>query len=224
MYKDIEEAVATCPYCLTQRPNQRKKPLMPTPLPDRPWQCVGVDICELEGRYFLIMVDYSSCYIDIAQLSTMTSSQVIGKLKNIFTRWGIPEELVTDNGTQFSSDEIRVFATNYGFTHMSSSSHFPQSNEEVERAVETAKRILRQDDPFIALMAYRSTPTMPTVVSPCQLLMGRQINRRLPHSRETYSHSGLISPKSALRMRRQKLLTAATTTATTGLNSCPNLR
>ena len=36
MYKDIEETVATYPYCLTQRPNQRKEPLMPTPLPDRP--------------------------------------------------------------------------------------------------------------------------------------------------------------------------------------------
>ena len=142
MYKDIEETVATCSYCLTQRPNQRKEPLMPTPLPDRPWQHVGADICELEGRRFLIVVDYYSRYIDIAHLSSMTSSQVIGKLKNIFARWGIPEEVVTDNGTQFSSDEFRVFATNYEFTHMSSSPHFPQSNGEAERAVQTAKRIL----------------------------------------------------------------------------------
>ena len=90
MYRDIEETVATSPYCATQRPNQRKEPLMPTPLPDRPGQRVGADICELEGRRFLIVVVYYSRYIDIAHLSSMTSSQVIGKLKNIFARWGIP--------------------------------------------------------------------------------------------------------------------------------------
>ena len=145
MYKDIEETVATCPHCLTQRPNQRKEPLMPTPLPDRPWQSVGADICALEGRHFLIVVDYYSRYIDIAHLSSMTSSQVIGKLKNIFARWGIPEEVVSDNGTQFSSDEYCVFATNYGFTHMSSRPHFTQSNGEPERAVQNAKRIMQQN-------------------------------------------------------------------------------
>ena len=62
----------------------------------------------------------------------------------------------------------------YGFTHTTNSPHFPQSNGEAEQAVQTAK-ILRQDDMFLALMAYRSTSE-----SPSKLLMGRQINTRLP--------------------------------------------
>ena len=82
MHKDIEETGVICSYCLTQRPNQRKEPMMPTPLPDRSWQRAGADVCELEGRCFLIVVDYYPRYFDFTHLSSMTSSQVIGKLKN----------------------------------------------------------------------------------------------------------------------------------------------
>ena len=126
------------------------------------------------------MVDYFSRYIEVAHLTNMTSAQTIGKLKNMFAHWGIPDEVVSDNGTQFTSREFKDFADLYGFEHTTSSPHFPQSNGEVERAVQTAKKIPKQPDPFLALMVYRATPVGPTKMSPCQLIMGRQIQTRLP--------------------------------------------
>ena len=78
----------------------------------------------------------------------------------------------------------------YGFKHTTSSPYFPQSNGEVERAVQTAKKILKQDDPFLALMPYHATAVHPTQISPCQLIMGRQIRTRIPTLEKNLLPSG----------------------------------
>ena len=99
-----------------------------------------------------------SRYIDITYLPSLTSATVIGKLKNFFSHHGIPEMVISDNGTQFSSAEFRTFADRWNLSHVTSSPHYLQSNGAAERAVKTVKEILRQDDIFLALLSYRSTP------------------------------------------------------------------
>lgn len=124
-----------------------------------PWQKVATDLFEWRKNTYLLVVDYYSHYIEIVKLTTTTSAIVIRQLKSIFARHGIPKELVSDNGPQYSAEEFACFAKEYGFQHLTSSPKFPQANGEAERVVKTIKAILHKtDDPYLGLLAYRSTP------------------------------------------------------------------
>lgn len=80
------------------------------------------------------------------------------------------ETLVTDNGPQFSGQPFQDFVKAYGFRHITTSLYFPQSNGE---AVQTAEHIHKQEDPFLALLAYRVTSIQATGCSYAQLMLGR---------------------------------------------------
>jgi transposase InsO family protein len=177
---EIKKIVKSCEHCQIYKCTQQKEPLQPTPLPDGPWQRVATDLLEENGRKYIVVVDYYSRYIELLQLYSTTSSAIIQKLKSVFARWGIPLVLVSDNGPQFSAKEFKDFAEDYGFEHETTSPHHHQANGAAERAVQTAKRILKQEDPLIALMTYRATPVKATGHSPSHLAMGRQIRTKLP--------------------------------------------
>ena len=73
-------------------------------------------------------------------------------LKSVFARHGIPEEYISDNGPQYSSQEMKEFALQYGFRHTTSSPHYPRGHGQAERAVKTVKSLLLDaEDPFLWL-------------------------------------------------------------------------
>ena len=101
-------------------------------------------------------------------------------LKSIFARHGLPEVVTSDNGPQCASKAFEEFSKEYEFEHVTSSSKFHQANEEAERAVKTTKQLLENNkDPYVALLAYRSTP-LENGYSQSQLFMGRKLRTTLP--------------------------------------------
>ena len=140
-----------------------------------------MDLFEYLGKIYLIVIDYYSRWIEIKSLSSeQSSAAVIQALKEIFAVHGIPDVIVSDNGSQFSSASFLQFAQMYGFIHTTSSPRYPQANGETERAVRTIKGLLKKNaDPYLALLMYRSSP-LQNGLSPTELLMGRKLKTTLP--------------------------------------------
>lgn len=154
--------------------------MLGTDFPSRPWCTIGVDLFQFGKNQYLAMVDYFSRFFEVAKLSSTTSEAVIDHCKSIFARHGIPEVVRSDNGPQFASEAFHKFAQMWGFSHITSSPLFPQSNGEVERAIRTIKSLLKKSsDPYLALMAYRASP-LANGYSPTELLMGRKIRTTVP--------------------------------------------
>ena len=114
-------------------------------------------------------------------MSSTTSVSTIAALKNVFSRHGIPEVVRSDNGPHYSSQEFADFSKAYSFKHITSSPLYPQSNGQVERTVQTVKKILKHsEDISRGLQVYRSTPLPWCSLSPAELTMGCKLRTPLP--------------------------------------------
>ena len=113
-------------------------------------------------------------------LTAATSTVTIEHLRGIFATHGLPEVLVTDNGTPFTSSEFEIFIVNNGIRHVTSSPYHPASNGLAERSVQTFKEHMKKisDDTLETrisrfLFWNRLTSHTTTGVTPAELLLGR---------------------------------------------------
>ena len=189
--KEVEHYVKNCKACLLMSSENRPEPLNPTPLPDRPWQHIAVDICGPlpSGESLLVAVDYYSRWFEIAMLYSTSTAKVVNCLDNWFTSHGLPELIVTDNGVQFTSSDFAQFLNENGIDHRKVTPYYPQANGEVERQNRTIMKAIKtiraeggdwRKELNKFLKAYRSTPHSVTRVSPAELMYGRKMRTKLP--------------------------------------------
>ena len=187
MSGDIKEYISTCEICRRYDVQQQPETLLPTEISDRPWQKIGVDLFYFNGQDYMVTVDYYSNFIEVDHLSSTSSQAVIKKLKTHFSRYGIPDKVVSDNGPQFACHDFKAFSKRWEFDHLTSSPYHPKGNGKAESAVKTAKRLLKKcrdaGQSFeMALLDHHNTPTPATGLSPVQLMMSRRTKTLLPTS------------------------------------------
>ena len=125
MATELKDYISTCDVCLAHRRTPCKEPLLQHEFPDRPWSKVGIDLCEFQGRTLLVMVDYYSNFMEVERITKTTTSGVSKILMDMFSRYGVPDQVMSDNGPQFSSAEFRSFATEWGFECITASPRYP---------------------------------------------------------------------------------------------------
>ena len=110
---------------------------------------------------------------------------LIACLRKFFSTFGVPEELSSDGGPEFSSSQTGNFLSKWGIRHRKSSAYHPQSNGRAEVAVKSVKRLLRSNispsgsldnDKFVrALLQLRNTPDPDCKRSPAEIVFGHPI-------------------------------------------------
>ena len=195
MDADIDEHVKNCVTCMMADKTLKvvTPPLIPVECPKGPWVKAGVDVlgpyqCLPGGaRYIIVMIDYCSKWPEIKLVREVNTRTVIDFMREIFLREGFPEELVSDNGTQFVSREFQDFMQGSGYKHIKSSLYHPQGNGLVERMNRVIGECIRwstagNHDVVRSLRTmlwfYRTTPHSSTKISPFELLRGRKAGTR----------------------------------------------
>jgi transposase InsO family protein len=130
-------------------------------------------------------------------------------LRAQFSRHGVPSKVISDNGPQFFSSDFADFAKTYEFVHVTSSPGYPQSNGQAENAVKNVKRIMKKslksgEDPFLALLSWRNTPSEGLNSSPVQRLYGRRTRTLLPTTNTLRKPKRVTHVKKEMTVRKNK--------------------
>ena len=193
MRRDIREFILRCPHCQGNRSNEKPTPLEITDTPTAPFQKIGVDltgpfIASSNGnKYLVTVIDHHSGWAEAYPIPDKRSVSIWKPLKaEFFSRFGFPNVMVTDQGTEFTSAEFREYIQSLNIDHRRSTPYHPQTNGCVERFNRSLKEILRK---FVnnnsseweshlpeALLAYRMSESQSRNTSPYYALFGLEPN------------------------------------------------
>ncbi|XP_046399364.1 uncharacterized protein K02A2.6-like [Ischnura elegans] len=187
--EDLEALARACTACAENKPLPNKAHLKCWERPDKPWVRLHIDLAgPFMSKVFLVVVDSSTKWPEVFQLSNSSSEEILGHLRALFATFGLPEEIVSDNGTPFTSWEFQNFCSMNGIRHRFSPPYRPATNGAAENLVKCfkskIKTLVNSNVPLhIALQRFlfdcRISPHSTTGEPPSLLMFGRVLRSRL---------------------------------------------
>ena len=209
MTTDIKNYCQSCDLCqkMGSKGRLRKATLQKMPVISTPFERVAIDLVgplekTTEGhRYILTIIDYASGFPEAVPLKNISSIDVAEALILVFSRVGIPKQVVSDRGTQFKSEIMDELYRLIGVKPIFTSPYHPQTNGKVERMHLVLKTILKKLCTTnvqawhrlipCALFALRELPSDSAGFSPSEILYGRQIRGPLTILHDLWTEKGL---------------------------------
>lgn len=186
--KDIENLVSNCKECQLRRNNPHIKEKHIWEPATSPFERVHVDFAgPYLGRILFILVDSYTKWPEVYITKDMTAPTVIDCCTEIFSRFGIPKILVSDNGSAFISDLFKNFLRANGIKHKLTAPFNPKTNGQAERYVQTIKYALSKiqasknfkNEMHNMLFTYRILVHSTTNRSPSELMFARKVRCKL---------------------------------------------
>ena len=142
----IERTVSSSSTCQSMRYAPPTAQIHPWSfLPARPWSRIHVDFAgPISGCMCMAVVDAYSKFAEVVKMTNTTAQTTITALRDIFSRHGLPEKLVSDNGAQFTARELEQFCSNNGILHRTSAAYKLSTNGQAERVVQILKTAIKQ--------------------------------------------------------------------------------
>lgn len=187
--KDIEDVAAACKECVRMRKKPASVLLTPWPYPDKCWSRIHTDFLgPFHGHMFMVIIDAYSKWPEIIDMQQSTqASKVIKKFKKGLVRFGLPRQIVSDNGRQYTSTEFQEFCKKNGIKQTFTAPHHPATNGAAENFVETFKdkvdKIISGEKSLeyainLFLFDYRSTEHCTTGRTPAYMMYKRELRTR----------------------------------------------
>jgi hypothetical protein len=218
MRKDVYNYILACSECQKFKYNNA-----PTSSPmqqhivNEPWHTMGIDIMgpfpvtARQKRFLLVVVDYFTRWVELFPLRSTTSNDVANILTNeIFSRYGLPKYIVSDNGPQFVSSVFKGFCESLGLQQNFTANYHPQSNmtERVNRTLKPLIAIYAEHQPHSwdkeiqqIAFAIRTAVNETTGETPAFMMFGRDLRSPL----DTITGEGITGPPSSTSEQEQVL-------------------
>ncbi|XP_039298111.1 uncharacterized protein K02A2.6-like [Nilaparvata lugens] len=187
--KDLEEHVKHCTACQENRNRDVEMPLFSWTLPTEVWSRIHIDFAgPFLGKMWLVVVDARSKWLEVIPMSTTTTKSTINILQDLFSKFGYPRIIVSDNGPQLTSYEFQNFCKELNIKHARITPYHPKSNGLAERCVRTFKERMGiskgstgtlQEKLNKFLFAHRTSPKRATGKTPAFMMFGRELRCKI---------------------------------------------